>query len=157
MNLAAWAIRWKIPYAAVDDLRREMGLINTDPPLVPGQSESAVQSLVRLEASRYGARLWRNNVGAGYLDNQSFIRWGLANDSERINQQIKSSDLIGIRPVLIGPEHLGQTLGVFLSREVKSAGWQYTGTARERAQLKWVELINSLGGDACFATGIGTI
>ena len=157
MNLTAWAIRWKIPYPAVDDLRREMGLINTDPPAVPGQSESAVQSLVRLEASRLGARLWRNNVGAGYLDNQSFIRWGLANDSERINQQIKSSDLIGIKPVLIGPEHVGQMLGVFLSREVKGAEWQYTGTARERAQLKWLELIASMGGDAAFATGEGTL
>jgi len=157
MNLTAWAIRWQIPYAAVDDLRREMGLVNTDPAPEPGQSESAVQSLVRLEASRLGARLWRNNVGAGYLDNASFIRWGLANDSDRINKQIKSSDLIGIRPVLIGPEHIGRTLGVFLSREVKAAGWHYTGTERERAQLRWLELINSLGGDAAFATGEGTL
>ena len=147
MNLTAWAIRWQIPYAAVDDLRREMGLVNTDPAPEPGQSESAVQSLVRLEASRLGARLWRNNVGAGYLDNASFIRWGLANDSDRI----------GIRPVLIGPEHIGRTLGVFLSREVKAAGWHYTGTERERAQLRWLELINSLGGDAAFATGEGTL
>jgi hypothetical protein len=157
VNLTSWAIKWAIPYAAVDDLRREMGIINTDPPLVPGQSESAIQSLVRLEASRLGARLWRNNVGAGYLDNASFIRWGLANDSDRINQQIKSSDLIGIQPVLIGPEHIGRTLGVFLSREVKGAGWNYTGTARERAQLRWLELIASMGGDACFVTGEGSL
>jgi hypothetical protein len=157
MNLTAWAVKWGIPYAAVDDLRREMGMVNTDPVAVAGQSESAVQSLVRLEASRLGARLWRNNVGAGYLDNASFIRWGLANDSERINQKIKSSDLIGIRPVLIGPEHVGRTLGVFLSREVKEAGWHYTGTAREKAQLNWLELIASLGGDAAFATGEGTL
>ena len=157
MNLTAWAVKWGIPYDAVDDLRQEMGMVNTDPPVVVGQSESAVQSLVRLEASRLGARLFRNNVGAGYLDNASFIRWGLANESERMNQQIKSSDLIGIRPVLIGPKHVGRTLGVFLSREVKEAGWHYTGTAREAAQLRWLELIASLGGDAAFATGEGTL
>ena len=157
MNLTAWAIRWAIPYAAVDDLRREMGLVNTDPPVVVGRSESAVQSLVRLEASRLGARLFRNNVGAGYLDNASFIRWGLANDSERVNQKIKSSDLIGIRPTVIEPHHVGRTLGVFLSREIKEAGWQYSGTARERAQLRWLELIASLGGDAAFATGEGSL
>ena len=158
MNLTAWAIRHNIPYAAVDDLRREMGLSTVDLLVaVPGQSESAVQSLVRLEASRLGCRLWRNNVGAGYLDNQSFIRWGLANDSERINEKIKSSDLIGIRPVRIEPHHVGRTLGVFLSREVKSADWRYAGTKREQAQLRWLELVASLGGDAAFATGEGTI
>lgn len=130
-----------------------MGMINTDPPLVAGRSESAVQSIVRLEASRLGKRLWRNNVGAGYLEDGSFIRWGLANDSERINKKIKSSDLIGIDPVVIRPDHVGTTLGVFLAREVKQAGWQYSGTAREEAQLKWIELIASLGGDAAFTTG----
>jgi hypothetical protein len=157
MNLTSWAIKWAIPYAAVDDLRREMGVVNTDPPLVPGQSESAIQSLVRLEASRLGARLFRNNVGLTHNENGGVIRFGLANDSERLNKRVKSSDLIGIQPVLIGPHHIGQVFGVFLAREVKRPGWCYTGTARERAQLCWLELINSMGGDACFATGEGTI
>jgi hypothetical protein len=155
--LSEWAIRWQISYAALEDLRQRMGQINTDPPLIVGQSESAVQSLVRLEASRLGKRLWRNNVGAGVLDNGSFIRWGLANDSDRLNQQIKSSDLIGISPVVITSAHVGHTLGVFMAREVKEAGWQYSGTAREKAQLRWLELINSLGGDAMFATGEGSL
>jgi len=157
MNLTDWAIRWQIPYAAVEDLRRQMGMVNTDPPAVVGQSESAVQSLVRIEASRKGCRLFRNNVGAGYLDNGSFIRWGLANDSDRMNQVLKSSDLIGIEPVVVTPRMVGQTIGRFLSREIKAAGWQYSGTSREQAQLKWIELINSMGGNAAFATGEGTI
>lgn len=157
MNLSQWAIKWQIPYDALDDLRSQIGMINTDPPIVPGRSESAVQSMVRLEASRLGKRLWRNNVGAGYLDNGSFIRWGLANDSDRLNKQIKSSDLIGIEPVIVQPHHVGHTLGIFLAREVKTVGWQYSGTEREQAQLKWLQLITSMGGNACFATGEGTL
>ena len=157
MNLNQWAIKWNVPYTAVEDLRRQMGELNTDPPVVPGQSEAAVQSVVRLEASRMGKRLWRNNVGAGNLENGSFLRWGIANDSAKLNKIIKSSDLIGIEPVTVRPHHVGTTLGVFLSREIKPTGWHYSGNAHEQAQLKWLQLIASMGGNAAFATGEGTL
>lgn len=115
--------------------------------------ESEAQGMVRLAASREGARLWRNNVGAGKMDNGSFIRWGIANDSTAVNQHLKSGDLIGIRPVLILPEHVGRTLGVFVSREVKAPGWRFRGSEREVAQRAWADLVTSLGGDAAFTTG----
>ncbi len=120
-------------------------------------SEAALQNLVKLEASNKGCRLWRNNVGAAYMKDGSFIRYGLANDSATLNREIKSADLIGIRPVLITPDMVGTILGQFLSREIKASGWKYTGTDREKAQLAWAELILSLGGDAAFAVGEGTI
>lgn len=120
-------------------------------------SESGISSDIRLEASQRGCRLWRNNVGATYTPTGQFIRFGLANDSAQLNKAIKSADLIGIRPVLITQAHVGLTIGQFISREVKHPGWKYTGTERERAQLAWAELINSLGGDACFTTGRGTL
>lgn len=116
-------------------------------------SEATAQNLVRLAASRAGCRLWRNNVGAGYLTDGTFVRFGLANESAAVNKHIKSADLVGIRPVLITPDHVGQTIGQFLSREVKRPGWRYAGTAHERAQLAWAELVRSLGGDAAFTTG----
>jgi hypothetical protein len=59
--------------------------------------------------------------------------------------------------VLITQDHVGKVIGQFLSREVKAAGWRYAGTDREKAQLKWAELITAMGGDACFAAGKGTI
>lgn len=121
------------------------------------KSESGVLSQIRLEASQRGCRLWRNNVGATYTPHGDFIRYGLANDSAQLNKAIKSADLIGIRPVLITPSHIGITIGQFLSREVKHPLWKYTGTDQERAQLAWADLINSLGGDACFTVGRGTI
>ena len=115
--------------------------------------ETDAQAQVRLLASKDGARLWRNNVGAGALQDGTFVRWGLANESSAMNKALKSADLIGLRPVLITPEHVGRVLGVFVSREVKRPGWRYSGTERETAQAAWRDLINRLGGDAEFTTG----
>lgn len=157
MNLYQWAIRWQIPATAVDDLRREFGIMNTEPHPVSGESEAAVQTRVRLEASRKGGRIWRNNVGATMDDHGNFIRYGLCNDSKQMNRQIKSSDLIGLRPVTVTQEHVGTTIGQFVAREIKPEGWQYTGTDREQSQLKFLELVASLGGDAAFANSEGTL
>lgn len=159
MNLTQWAIKHGVPFAALDDLRREFGIVATEPNSPPGESEAAVQTRIRLEASRKGCRLWRNNVGA-YSEREPptpGTRWGLCNDSPQMNKVIKSADLIGIRPVVIGPGHIGQTLGVFVAREVKPAGWSYSGTEHEIAQLKFLELVAGLGGDASFATSEGTL
>ena len=120
-------------------------------------SEAGILSDIRLEASEVGARLWRNNVGATYTPDGHFIRYGLANDSAATNKTIKSADLIGIRPILITERHVGQIIGQFISREVKAPNWRYKGNERELAQLRWAELILSLGGDACFTIGRGTL
>lgn len=157
MTLHQWAIKWGVPMAAVEDLRREFGSIDTDPKANEGESETAVQNKVRLEASRKGLRLWRNNNGATTDENGNFIRYGLANDSKQLNDKIKSSDLIGIRPVLITPAHVGQVIGQFVAREVKPGSWSYSGIPREVAQLKFLELVASFGGDAAFATDEGTL
>jgi len=158
MNLNLWAQKWGVSLEALDDLRRLMGAVNTDPdPATAGESESEIMVRVRLEASRVGARLARNNVGAGRLENGSFVRWGLFNDSQKMNETIKSSDLIGIRSELITPNMVGHIFGRFIAREVKHGAWRYTGTPREVAQLRFIELINSMGGDASFARGEGTL
>jgi hypothetical protein len=158
MQLDNWAMRWKIPGEAMGELRIIFGLENIGLPSVkPGVSESAVQSDIRLEASEKGARLWRNNVGATYARDGTFLRYGLANESTGVNREIKSADLIGIRPIVIAPSMVGWTIGQFVSREVKKADWQYKGTDREIAQLRWAQLIVSLGGDACFTNGRGTL
>lgn len=160
MNLTQWGIKWGIPIEAVQDLRREFGLVNTDP--VPGnltESEAAVQVRIRLEASKKGCRIWRNNVGA-YDERHPpspGSRWGLANDSKQMNALIKSSDLIGIRPLLITQGHVGNIIGQFLAREVKKSAWSYSGDKREEAQLNFLNLVASLGGDAAFANSVGTL
>lgn len=156
MKLSEWAKRWNIPYPAMLELQNLFGIA---PSGLPSKdlSETAIQSLIRLEASRKGARLWRNNVGATETPEGGFLRYGLANDSSTLNSRIKSADLIGIKPVRITEAHVGNIIGQFVSREIKAANWRYIGTEREVAQLRWAELIMSLGGDACFANGGGTL
>lgn len=159
MNLSEWATRWRIPAAALADLRdRMLGLDGGCPAPVAGVSEAAVQATVRIEASRAGMRTWRNNVGA-FTDPESgsHIRYGLANDSASVNRVIKSADLIGIRPRVIQPGDVGHLIGQFVSYECKRPGWKYAGTDREVAQTAWATLILSLGGDARFITGPGQI
>lgn len=120
-------------------------------------NEATVQALVRLEAARAGHVLYRNNVGV-LLDARGVpVRFGLANDSAAVNEHVKSADLIGIKRVVVTPDMVGRTLGVFLSREVKAEGWHFTGTPREVAQLRWIDLVTSYGGDAAFCTGTGSL
>lgn len=118
----------------------------------PTASESRVQSLERLRAARRGATLWRNNVGAGTLASGNHIRFGLGNDSSQVNARMKSSDLIGIEPVLITPDMVGKTIGRFVAVECKAQGWQYTGTEREVAQKKFIDIVNAMGGNARFCS-----
>lgn len=159
MILDTWARAWGIPAPAMNDLRaRLLGLEGSPAPAPAGTSEAAVQAQVRLEASRKGLRVWRNNVGAFHdPDSGAFVRFGLANDSAQLNRVIKSGDLIGIRPRVIQPGDVGLLIGQFVSREVKRGGWRYTGSAREVAQLNWINLVNSLGGDASFCNGEGSL
>ena len=156
MNLTAWAIRWGVSAAALHDLQAQLHMQDT-PPADEGRSETNVQARVRIEATRKGLRLFRNNVGAIKDERGIPVRYGLANDSSAVNKQFKSGDLIGIRPVLITPQHVGYTIGQFVSRECKREGWRYTADEHEQAQQRWALLIASYGGDAAFATGEGTI
>lgn len=161
-TLAAWALQWHVGPAALADLAARLGALDrvaaADGAMQPvPASEAAVQNLVRVEASQKGARLWRNNVGAGYSEDGQFMRWGLANDSAAVNRVLKSSDLVGIRPRVIQPGDVGSLIGQFLCREVKAGAWRYRGTDREVAQLAWIKLVQSLGGDAAFCTGVGSI
>lgn len=157
MDLMSWAIKWNIPQEAIEDLMRMKGIVGHSVETTGELSEAAISNLVRKEASDKGARLWRNNLGAAHMQNGSFLRYGLANESTAVNKVIKSADLIGIQPITITQKHVGRVIGQFMSREIKKSGWSYAGTDREKAQLNWADLILSLGGNACFAVGEGTI
>jgi len=117
--------------------------------------ESDIQNEIRVNASRLGGVLWRNNVGA-YKTPTGYIRYGLCNDSPELNKHIKSADLIGIRPLLILPEHVGTVVGQFWSVECKSQTWKFNvNNPAQCAQLEWLKLVLAKGGCAEFNnTGI---
>ena len=154
MQLSNWARKWGVSAEAIQDLRRILTAVSTEPEHVATGSEGAVQTAQRLHASSGGGRLWRNNVGATMTPEGSFVRFGLCNDSKKMNGIIKSSDLIGIRPVLICPHHVGMVIGQFVARECKAPGHVFRSTPRERAQLKFLLLVIGLGGDASFVDSV---
>lgn len=152
MNINEWAIKHHVSMEALVELYAMFG-VREGGKTPKGDSESVAQQLIRLDASKRGNRLWRNNIGVANDKTGRPIRFGLANDSQKMNQTIKSSDLIGIERYTVKSIDVGSTVGLFKSIEVKPPGWKYTGTPREKAQLNWIKLIISLGGRAQFATG----
>ncbi len=156
--LDEWAANWRVPYAAVQDLRNRM-LPDTavDSAPMSGTSEAAVSQQVRLEAAEKRIILMRNNVGATEIEGGRWIRYGLLNDSSKMNERYKSSDFVGIRPVFVTPQHVGQTIGQFVAVEVKHAGWHYTGTDREAAQRNFLDLVKSRGGWGEFVSSRGVL
>ena len=135
-----WARKHGVTAEAMRELKHMM-----EPPAVTHQtvagSEGDAQNRIRCEASKAGFILFRNNVGAGKLDGERFVRFGLANESKAQNTRCKSGDLVGLTPT-----------GQFISIECKEPGWKYRGTEREMAQLAWQHLVITHGGIACFAT-----
>lgn len=156
MSLHDWAVKHGIGHAAFNELLTLMGTPGIAPLSVKPLSvtpEAVVQNDVRLEASSQGWYLCRNNVGVLKDKNGRPVRYGLANDNPSMNKVLKSGDLIGIRPVLITPQHVGQTIGQFASLECKPANWKYSASEHEKAQQSWIKLILARGGYAKFTTG----
>lgn len=163
MNLHQWAIRHGVTAAALQELQRDVYGVAVPvmvPPTVadlsPHKSEAFVQSLVKLRAAQEGVIVTRNNVGALIpKDSKRPIRFGLWNESEEMNELIKSPDLVGIRKTLVEPHHVGTFMAVWWARECKEPGWTYTGAGREVAQKACIDMINAAGGDAAFSNGDG--
>jgi len=120
-------------------------------------NETNLISLIKLAAVRIKARLWRNNSGATFDQTGRMIRYGLANESAKINQIFKMGDLVGIRSITITPDMVGRTVGIFMMREVKRPGWKYTNSPREQAQKNAIDFINALGGDAAFISDVNQL
>lgn len=95
-------------------------------------SEQRIQQEIRLALGRGDVRLWRNNTGCLQDRRGQMVRFGLAPGS---------SDLIGLRRIRIGPEHVGMDLAVFAAVEVKDA----RGRASPE-QKQFLQVINELGG-----------
>jgi hypothetical protein len=116
------------------------------------KSEDEVQSELRLRIAHEGRTiLFRNNSGAITDKTGRVVRYGLANDSARVNEVLKSGDLIGWTKVVITPEMVGQTVAIFTSIECKREGWEPDPKdKREEAQRNWAKAVSNAGGIARF-------
>lgn len=151
IELQQWAVRHHVGEDALAELSAMLGSGGTEE---TGASESNVQSRVRLAAAEQGCRLWRNNVGVLTDERGVPVRYGLANDTKKLNERLKSADLIGWRRVLVGPEMVGSVVAQFVSIECKREGWKFSpNNEREVAQQRWATLVTADGGFARFATG----
>ena len=160
-NLHEWAVRNGISMQAFRDLQQTLGLFT--PPLPdqhPGQgkSEAWASSMMLLEASRNGVRMFRNNSGALKDKDGRLVRFGLGNTSRDVNDVFKSPDYLGWRPVIIQPQHVGYRFGLTTLREMKAPGWQFNpDDAHEQAQWQFLAMAAADGCDAAFCTGEGTL
>lgn len=154
-DIFTWAGRHGIPAHAMvelmdllDPTRRSVAIPTN------ATSEAAVQSKLRIRAAQLGAALWRNNSGACKDDTGRLIRYGLGHDSARISAEWKSSDLIGIIPRMVEPQHVGQVWGIFAAVECKAPGWKKPGNERELAQSRFGANVLALGGYFKFAQSV---
>lgn len=163
MTFLEWVIKWRVPPEALKELRDTSMYFGASEDTTP---EAGVQRDLRLEAARLGKLLFRNNRGAGRMESGNFVRYGLANDSKKLGDVVKSADLIGLETLFVTMEMVleaialglpGYKVGRFLSVEAKAGDWKYSGTLEEIAQEKWAYAINSAGGRALITNRTGVL
>lgn len=82
---------------------------------------------VRLHGGQLpGVVLWRNNVGIATFPGGRKVPYGLIQGA---------SDIIGIRALVITPEHVGTTIGQFVAIETKTPEGRHTEKQRLFLQL----------------------
>lgn len=89
------------------------------------QSEHNIQNTILLAASELGYTLWRNNVGTGWAGSGTTRRSDgavIVHNARPLNAGLckGSSDLIGLKPVVITADMIGTTLAQFVALEVKA-------------------------------------
>ncbi len=90
--LHTWAAEWQFSQFAVLDLMTRLGAGYEpyQPDGVEGWSETAMSNLVRINAAKVGILAWRNNVGVLNDERGVPVRFGLCNDTKKLNTNIKS-------------------------------------------------------------------
>lgn len=120
-----------------------------------GKNEAEVQGEIQVVGPEHHTILMRNNSGALKDVTGRLVRYGLGNISKKQNDMIKSSDLIGVKTLVITEEMVGKMIGVITAVEVKEEGWTYhEKDPRERAQKAFINFIKLRGGMAGFAQSV---
>lgn len=83
-------------------------------------SESVLLRQLLLASGAMGARLFRNQTGHYILAQPSCRNCQAHGRHLSSGLAVGSPDLVGWMPILVGPEHLGRTLAVFVGVEAKT-------------------------------------
>lgn len=113
---------------------------------------AAMMRQVQVALASVGARVFRNNVGQGWVGMTQPLQGGaiMITDPRPLHAGLcdGSSDLIGWRTVVVTPSMVGSKIAVFAAVEVKQ------GTGRCSAeQLGFLAAVKAAGGIAFVATG----
>lgn len=121
-------------------------------------AERSLQNLLRMFMAQIGITNWRNNTGVGWAGRVTrvarsgtfFVEQGsvIIADARPLKAGLctGSSDVIGITPVLITQQMVGQTVGLFTAVEVKVG--KNKATEKQKNFLKVVEQNGGLAGVA---------
>jgi hypothetical protein len=102
-------------------------------------AEAHVLKNTLLEISSCGGLGFRNNRGMFLtLDGNRKVRAGL--------EAHGSSDIIGLYPMKITPDMVGQTVAVFMAIETKNEKWKRVSGAREEQQQQFISVVKGHGG-----------
>lgn len=117
-------------------------------------SESTIMQDIRSALSNGAVRLFRNNIGQGWMgaarQNPSTGTVVMANAHQvRFGLPSGSGDLIGWESVTITPEMVGRKLAVFVSIEVKAPKGRETTD-----QIAWAHAVRDAGGIAGTARSV---
>lgn len=116
-------------------------------------SEIDLMRRVQVMASQFGMRLFRNNVGMGWIGKATRISAPTRVQLEPGDVVIRqarplhaglcegSSDLIGFQPLEIQEKHVGQTFAVFSAVETKVNGGRVSPV-----QQNFIQMIQNAGG-----------
>lgn len=117
-------------------------------------SERRIQSEIMLALADHGMTAWRNNVGTGWAGSRATqIKTAGAVKVEPGDVVVRnarplhaglckgSSDLVGLRSVIVTPEMVGETLAQFVALEVKRPGAKPT-----QEQRRFLEFVGNAGG-----------
>ena len=118
--------------------------------------ETALVKDIQAELSHGNVRLFRNNTGSAWQGYQSPETVGRPGRGRSITLEHArlihfglsegSSDLIGLKSVVITPEMVGKKFAVFVGLEAKTTG----GRARKE-QVSWHAMLTDMGAISGFA------
>lgn len=118
--------------------------------------ETIAKEQVLLRAGEWGSKLFKNNTGVAYTENNRPVFFGLGNECKKSKEDIRTPDDVGWTVITVTPEMVGKQIAVFTAIDSKKLGFtvktNYNKNSREYGQNKFFQQVIADGGIAGFAS-----